>query len=89
MLEWSVGVSNSSSNENHILFSAPENVTMSRVKNWEELALKGSHFAQKREEAEKGRERPRKAEKSRKGQKRRKAKKKKSEEKKEKKVSKE
>ena len=75
--------------KNHIRFCAPENVTMSRIKNWEELALKGSHFAQKREEAEKGRERPRKAEKSRKGQKRRKATKKKSEKKKKKKVSKE
>ena len=61
MLGWSVGVSKSSSNGNHIRFSAPENVTMSRIKNWEELALKGSHFAQKRGR----RKRPRKAEKSR------------------------
>ena len=88
MLGWSVGVSKSSSNGNHIRFCAPENVTMSRIKNWEELALKGSHFAQKRGR----RKRPRKAEKSRekpkkrgRGQKRRKAKKKKSEEKKRKK----
>lgn len=80
MLGWSVGVSKSSSNGNHIRFSAPENVTMSRIKNWEELALKGSHFAQKRGR----RKRPRKAEKSRekpkkrgRGQKRRKANKKK------------
>ena len=86
MLEWSVGVSNSSSNENHILFSAPENVTMSRVKNWEELALKGSDFAQKRQKAEKGREKPRKAEKAKSDEKRQK---KKSEKKKKKKVSKE
>ena len=61
-------MSKSSSNGNHIRFCAPENVTMSRIKNWEELALKGSHFAQKREEAEKGRERPRKAEKGRKNE---------------------
>ena len=61
MLGWSVGVSKSSSNGNHIRFCAPENVTMSRIKNWEELALKGSHFAQKRGR----RKRPRKAEKSR------------------------
>ena len=88
MLGWSVGVSKSSSNGNHIRFSAPENVTMSRIKNWEELALKGSHFAQKRGR----RKRPRKAEKSRekpkkrgRGQKRRKAKKKKAKKKKEKK----
>ena len=64
MLEGSVGVSKSSSNGNHIRFCAPENVTMSRIKNWEELALKGSHFAQKRGR----RKRPRKAEKSRKNE---------------------
>ena len=88
MLGWSVGVGKSSSNGNHIRFCAPENVTMSRIKNWEELALKGSHFAQKRGR----RKRPRKAEKSRekpkkrgRGQKRRKAKKKKAKKKKEKK----
>ena len=91
MLGWSVGVSKSSSNGNHIRFCAPENVTMSRIKNWEELALKGSHFAQKRGR----RKRPRKAEKSRekpkkrgRGQKRRKAKKKKRRKKKKKKVTK-
>ena len=88
MLGWSVGVSKSSSNGNHIRFCAPENVTMSRIKNWEELALKGSHFAQKRgrrkrpRKAEKSRE---KAEKTRPGPKATKSEKKKSEEKKRKK----
>ena len=88
MLGWSVGVSKSSSNGNHIRFCAPENVTMSRIKNWEELALKDSHFAQKRgrrkrpRKAEKSRE---KAEKTRPGPKATKSGKKKSEEKKRKK----
>ena len=76
MLQWSVGVSNYSSIENHIRFLAPENVTMSRIKNWEELALKGSHFAQKRGRRKSRKRGRRKTRKRGRGQKRRKAKKK-------------
>ena len=76
MLAVQTFISNSSSIENHIRSWAPENVTMSRIKNWEELALKGSRFAQKRGRRKSRKRGRRKTRKRGRGQKRRKAKKK-------------